>query len=59
MALGAGKGLARAATASEGENEKVVIVNIAYLEQHVPFIRDRLKRAGIRLGHLLNTTLGK
>ncbi len=44
---------------SEGEDEKVVIVNIAYLEQHVPFVRDRLKRAGIRLAHLLNTTLGQ
>ena len=29
------------------------------LEQHVPFVRDRLKRAGIRLGHLLNMTLGQ
>jgi len=46
-------------TFSEGEDEKVVIVNIAYLEQHVPFVRDRLKRAGIRLGYLLNTTLGQ
>ena len=36
-----------------------MIVNIAYLEQHVPFVRDRLKRAGIRLGYLLNTTLGQ
>jgi hypothetical protein len=46
-------------TFSEGEDEKVVIVNPAYLEQHVPFVRDRLKRAGVRLGHLLNTTLGQ
>jgi len=46
-------------TFSEGEDEKVVIVNAAYLEQHVPFVRDRLKRAGIRLGNLLNTTLGQ
>jgi hypothetical protein len=46
-------------TFSEGEDEKVVIVNAAYLELHVPFVRDRLKRAGIRLGHLLNTTLGQ
>ena len=34
---------------------RVVMVNIAYLEQHVPFVQDRLKRAGIRLGNLLNT----
>ena len=45
-------------TFSEGEDEKVVVVNVAYLEQHVPFVRDRLKRAGIRLAHLLNSTLG-
>jgi hypothetical protein len=37
----------------------VVIVNAAYLELHVPFVRDRLKRAGIRLAHLLNTSLGQ
>src|SRR5262245_55998862 len=46
-------------TFSEGEDEKVVIVNIAYLELNVPVVRDRLKRAGIRLGNLLNTTLGQ
>jgi hypothetical protein len=40
-------------------DEKVVIVNTAYLEQHVPFVRDRLKRAGIRLGYRLNATLGQ
>ena len=44
---------------SEGEEEKVVVVNLAYLGQHVPAVRDRLKRAGIRLGHLLNGTLGQ
>ena len=46
-------------TFTVGEDEKVVVVNVAYLEQHVPFVRDRLKRAGIRLAHLLNTTLGQ
>jgi len=46
-------------TFSEGEDEKVVIVNAAYLEQHVPFVRDRLKRAGIGLADLLNRTLGR
>ena len=46
-------------TFSEGADEKVVVVNVAYLEQHVPFVRDRLKRAGIRLAHLLNSTLGQ
>ena len=46
-------------TFSEGEDEKVVVVNAVYLEQHVPFVRDRLKRAEIRLGHLLNGALGQ
>jgi len=46
-------------TFSEGEDEKVVIVNMAYLELHVPLVRGRLQRAGVRLGHLLNTTLGQ
>ena len=46
-------------TFSEGEDEKLVIVNAAYLEAHVPFVRDRLRRAGIRLAHLLNTSLGQ
>ena len=46
-------------TFSEGEDEKVVVVNSAYLELHVPFVRDRLKRASIRLGNRLNTTLGQ
>jgi len=43
----------------EGEDEKVSIVNSEYLEQHVPFVRDRLKRAGVRLADLLNRTLGQ
>ena len=46
-------------TFSESESEKVVIVDTAYLEQHVPFVRDRLKRAGIRLADLSNRTLGR
>lgn len=41
------------------EEEKVVKVDAAYLELHVSFVRDRLKRAGIRLANLLNTTLGQ
>jgi hypothetical protein len=31
--------------------------NVAYLELHVSFVRDRLKPAGVRLAHLLNTAL--
>src|SRR5262245_50530475 len=30
-----------------------------YLEQHVPWVGDRLRRAGIRLAHLLNGALGQ
>jgi hypothetical protein len=44
---------------SQGEEEKVVVVNMAYIELHVPLVRKRLKRAGIRLAHLLNTSLGQ
>ena len=46
-------------TYSQGEEEKVVVVNMAYIELHVPLVRKRLQRAGVRLAHLLNTTLGQ
>ena len=46
-------------TFSKGEAEKVVIVNAGYLELHVPLIRDRLRRAGVRLAGVLNRTLGQ
>ena len=46
-------------TYSEREEEKVVVVNMAYLEQHVPLVRGRLKRAGVRLADVLNRTLGQ
>jgi len=46
-------------TYSESEEEKVVVVNMAYLEQHVPLVRGRLKRAGVRLADVLNRTLGQ
>jgi hypothetical protein len=42
-----------------GEPEKVVVVHDAYLERQEPVVTERLKRAGVRLAHLLNTTLGK
>jgi len=38
------------ATFSESDEEKLWVVDAAYLEQHVRFVRDPLKRAGIRLG---------
>ncbi len=34
-----------------------VEIDNAYLELHAPVVRDRLKRAGIRLGAILNTVL--
>lgn len=40
------------------EEEKVVVVNMAYLEQHVPFVRNRLPPPGILLADLLNAMLG-
>ena len=45
-------------TFSEGEEEKVVVVNMAYLEQHVP-CASAPAPTGIRLAHRLNTTLGQ
>jgi len=46
-------------TFTEGEEEKAVKVDAAYLEAQVPAVRGRLKRAGIRLAHLLNSLLGQ
>jgi hypothetical protein len=46
-------------TYSEGEEEKVVVVDVAYLELHAPLVRNRLQRVGIRLANLLNTLLGQ
>ena len=34
-----------------------VEIDEAYLELHTPLVRDRLKRAGVRLGAILNTVL--
>ena len=42
-----------------GGPEKVVVVDDAYLDRNAPIVAERLKRAGVRLGHLLNTSLGK
>src|SRR5262245_27471944 len=46
-------------TYDPGETEKVVVVDDAYLERSAPVVVERLKRAGVRLAHLLNTSLGK
>ena len=39
------------------EQKRVVIVDDAYIERHLPTVKTRLTQAGIRLGHLLNQTL--
>ena len=40
------------------EPERVVMVDEAYMEQHLPTLKRRLTQAGIRLGALLNQALG-
>lgn len=42
-----------------GDPQKTVTVNAAYLEAHRAAIGERLKQAGVRLGHLLNQALGQ
>jgi nuclease S1 len=46
-------------TYDPGEAEKVVVVDEAYLERNAPIVAQRLRQAGVRLGHLLNTALGQ
>jgi hypothetical protein len=41
------------------EEKKVVTVDEAYMDAHLPTITQRLTQAGIRLGHLLNKALGR
>jgi hypothetical protein len=40
------------------EERRVVVVDDAYIQRHLPTIKERLTQAGIRLGHLLNHALG-
>jgi hypothetical protein len=40
-----------------GEPEKTVTIDAAYVAASTPIIRDRLKRAGVRLAHLLGVSL--
>jgi hypothetical protein len=35
------------------------VVERAYIETHAPTVRDRLVKAGVRLGGLLSQALGK
>jgi hypothetical protein len=43
----------------EGETEKVVLVDAAYLEANGPIVAKRLRQAGVRLATMLNATIGK
>ena len=40
-----------------GEPQKTVTIDAAYVAASTPIIRDRLKRAGVRLAHLLDEAL--
>lgn len=41
----------------DGEPEKEVLVGRAYLDTHVPVVRERIAMAGVRLAGLLNRAL--
>ena len=55
MVLGQGK----IAEMKTGEGKTIVAPLAAYVAASMPVIRDRLKRAGVRLSHLLDETLGE
>ena len=42
----------------EREPQKTIVVDGAYIDTHTPVVRDRLVKAGVRLGGLLNRALG-
>jgi hypothetical protein len=46
-------------TFDPGEQEKSVMVDATYLTMHEQVVKDRLKRAGVRLALLLNRALGQ
>ena len=41
-----------------GEPQRTVVVDRAYIEANAPAVKDRLVKAGVRLGGLLNGALG-
>ena len=43
---------------SEGEPERVVVVDDSYLDRHAPIARERIAKAGVRLAGLLKRALG-
>lgn len=42
----------------DGEPQKVVLADAAYLGRHAPIVRERIAMAGVRLAGLLNQALG-
>ena len=42
----------------DGEPEKMLVANNAYLDMHAPVVRQRIAMAGVRLAGLLNRALG-
>jgi hypothetical protein len=42
----------------DGEPEKMVVANNAYLDRHAPVVRQRIAMAGVRLAGLLDEALG-
>lgn len=43
----------------QDEEHKAITVDTAYIETNGPVVRDRLRRAGVRLAHALDQSLGK
>src|SRR5262245_12576426 len=46
-------------TFQKGVTQRAVMVDAVYISMHEPLVTARLKQAGVRLAHLLNTTLGR
>jgi hypothetical protein len=44
-------------TLDQGEQPKLVTLDAAYLEANGPIIREQLKKAGVRLAHVLDQAL--
>jgi hypothetical protein len=42
----------------EGEPNRIVVFDSAYLDRHAPVVRERIAKAGVRLAGLLNRALG-
>jgi len=42
----------------KGDGTKTVLTDERYLDQHAPVMREQLKKAGFRLGRILNEIFG-